>query len=182
MKGDKVVSINITIDGRTIAAEEGQTLLGAALAAGIEIPRLCHDIKLSPASACGLCVVSVGGAAPVKACETLVAEGMNAVTKGPQLDELRRAALDKMLAVHRGDCIAPCKRACPARSDCQGYAGLIAEGFFDEALRLLKTSYPLPSSLGRICPHPCEDACRRGLLEAPGFFSRPETLRRRYGS
>ena len=47
------------------------------------------------------------------------------------------------------------------------YAGLIAEGFFDEALRLLKTSNPIPASLGRICPHPCEDACRRGLLEAP---------------
>lgn len=161
------MSINITVDGRTIEAEEGQTLLNAALAAGIDIPRLCHDIKLSPGLNCGLCVVSVDGAPPVKACETLAARGMNVVTKDPELDELRRMQLDKLLSVHRGDCIAPCKRACPAHSDCQGYAGLIAEGFFDEALHLIKTSYPLPASLGRICPHPCEDACRRGILDAP---------------
>ena len=161
------MNIDITIDGKAIAAQEGTTLLGAALAAGIDIPRLCHDIKLSPGTNCGLCVVSVDGAAPVKACETPVAQGMSVVTQGPLLDELRRTALHKMLASHRGDCIAPCKKACPAHSDCQGYAGLIAEGFFDEALRLLKDSYPIPASLGRICPHPCEDACRRGMLEAP---------------
>ena len=159
--------VKIKIDGKTIEAREGQSILDAALAADIDIPRLCHDIKLSPGAACGLCVVSVDGAAPVKACETTVRQGMDIVTQGAELDELRRSALAKMMAGHRGDCIAPCQKACPAGSDCQGYAGLIAEGFFDEALRLLKTSYPIPASLGRICPHPCEDACRRVLLEEP---------------
>lgn len=161
------MSINIAIDGKAVAAKEGQTLLGAALAAGIDIPRLCHDLKLSPGLSCGLCVVNINGEEPARACETIAAEGMDVITQGPGLDAIRREALHKLLETHRGDCIAPCKKACPAGSDCQGYAGLIAEGFFDEALRLLKTSYPIPASLGRICPHPCEDACRRGLLEAP---------------
>jgi len=163
----RIVRIKIKIDGKTIETEEGQTVLNVALAAGIEIPRLCHDIKLSPGTNCGLCMVHVNGAAPVKACETPAFAGMTVVTQGEKLDELRRAALDKILASHRGDCIAPCKKACPAGSDCQGYAGLIAEGFFDEAIRLLKQSYPIPASLGRICPHPCEEVCRRGLLEGP---------------
>lgn len=161
------MSINITIDGNVVAAQEGTNILNAALSAGIEIPRLCHDVKLSPGANCGLCVVSVNGAEPVKSCETIVSEGMNVVTQSSLLTMMRRDALDKLLAEHRGDCIAPCKKACPAHIDCQGYAGLIAEGFFDEALRLLKISNPIPASLGRICPHPCEDACRRGLLEAP---------------
>ncbi len=161
------MSVNLVIDGQAIVAREGETLLNAALAAGIQIPRLCHDIKLSPGANCGLCVVSVNGEAPVKACETLAAAGMNVATQGQTLTELRRAALAELLAVHRGDCQAPCKKACPAGSDCQGYAGLIAEGCFDEAARLLKEYYPLPASLGRVCPHPCEEACRRSLLEGP---------------
>lgn len=161
------MQINITVDGKKMIAEEGQTILNAALAAGMDIPRLCHDAKLSPGANCGLCVVRIDGGEPRKACETVVSEGMTVSTRDGALDALRRDALQKLLAAHRGDCIAPCKKVCPARSDCQGYAGLIAEGFFEEALRLLKASYPIPASLGRICPHPCEDVCRRGLLEAP---------------
>ena len=43
--------------------------------------------------------------------------------------------------------------------------GLIANGRFEEALSLLKDSYPLPFSIGVVCPHPCEKACRRQMVE-----------------
>jgi len=161
------MSIRIKINGKDCAAQDGATIFEAAQSAGIVIPSLCHDIKLSPGRNCGMCVVSVVGQGQVKACETTVSEGMEITTESDELTEARRDALAVMLSSHRGDCIAPCQKACPAHSDCQGYAGLIAEGFFDEAARLLKTRYPIPSSLGRICPHPCEDVCRRGLLEGP---------------
>jgi len=161
------MSIRIKINGKEVTAQEGSTIFQAAQSAGIEIPSLCHDIKLSPGRNCGLCVVCVNGQDQVKACETAVSEGMDIVTENDELTKTRRDALDTLLSSHRGDCIAPCRKKCPAHSDCQGYAGLIAEGFFDEAARLLKTSYPIPSSLGRVCPHPCEDVCRRGLLEGP---------------
>ena len=42
------------------------------------------------------------------------------------------------MSAHDGDCIAPCQLACPANTDCQGYVGLIANGEFDSALKLIK--------------------------------------------
>ncbi|MGL4485093.1 MAG: FAD-dependent oxidoreductase, partial [Anaerovoracaceae bacterium] len=51
--------------------------------------------------------------------------------------------------------------------DCQGYVGLIANGEFEEALELMMEKIPLPASLGRVCPHPCEDECRRKLIDEP---------------
>jgi len=66
-----------------------------------------------------------------------------------------------------GDCRPPCALACPAGTDCQGYVGLIANGEYDAALKLIKEKLPLPASIGRVCPHPCETECRRKLVEEP---------------
>ena len=62
---------------------------------------------------------------------------------------------------------APCKVACPAHINVQGYVSLAAKGKFREALALIKLSNPFPSICGRVCPHPCEPACNRGELDAP---------------
>lgn len=58
-------------------------------------------------------------------------------------------------------------QACPAGTDCQGYVGLIANGQFEEAIELIRNNIPLPGAIGRVCPHPCETACRRGLVDEP---------------
>ncbi len=55
----------------------------------------------------------------------------------------------------------PCIDACPARIDIPGYLRLIAEGKTDEAYALIRERVPFPGILGRVCTHPCEDACRR---------------------
>ena len=55
----------------------------------------------------------------------------------------------------------PCTRACPAGIDVPGYLRLIAEGKPDEACALILEKVPFPGILGRVCMHPCEDACRR---------------------
>lgn len=160
-------TVELTIDGRKIKAIAGQNVLAACIDHKIDVPSLCYDKKLSVAGACGLCLGSVNGEAPVKLCEVIVSEGMNVVTRNEAIVALRKSALEKLVVKHRGDCVAPCKKACPANSDCQGYSSLIAEGRFYEAWRLLLESYPIPASLGRICPHPCEDVCRRGLIDEP---------------
>ena len=62
---------------------------------------------------------------------------------------------------------APCKLACPAGIPVQGYVALIAQGRFSEALQLVREHVPFPAVLGRVCPHPCEEACRRGEHDEP---------------
>jgi homotetrameric NADPH-dependent glutamate synthase len=64
---------------------------------------------------------------------------------------------------HRG--LAPCNAACPAAIDVPGYIGLIAEGRYMDALRLIKRDNPLPAICGRVCYHPCESVCSRGATD-----------------
>jgi NADPH-dependent glutamate synthase beta subunit-like oxidoreductase/NAD-dependent dihydropyrimidine dehydrogenase PreA subunit len=64
--------------------------------------------------------------------------------------------------------VAPCKATCPGGIHVQGYVALIAEGRHREALDLIREAVPFPGVLGRVCYHPCEDACRRGTeVDAP---------------
>ena len=56
----------------------------------------------------------------------------------------------------------PCTVACPAGIDVPGYLRLIAQGKVNEAYALIREKVPFPGILGRVCTHPCEDACRRG--------------------
>ncbi|OGS52337.1 MAG: hypothetical protein A3K75_04820 [Euryarchaeota archaeon RBG_13_61_15] len=63
--------------------------------------------------------------------------------------------------------IAPCTDACPAGLSAQGYVSLISQGKFKEALELILDKVPLPSVCGRICHHPCEEACNRSTVDAP---------------
>ena len=63
--------------------------------------------------------------------------------------------------------LVPCKAACPAGVDVPRYVNLIAEGKFAAALAVVREKVPFPATLGRVCPAPCEEACRRGSLNDP---------------
>jgi heterodisulfide reductase subunit A-like polyferredoxin len=62
---------------------------------------------------------------------------------------------------------APCRLACPAGLNVQGYVQMVKEGKYKEALQIIMEELPLPGVLGRICPHGCEEACRRCEVDAP---------------
>ncbi|CAN2042094.1 heterodisulfide reductase subunit A2 [Candidatus Magnetomoraceae bacterium gMMP-15] len=62
---------------------------------------------------------------------------------------------------------APCRLACPAGLNVQGYIQMVKVGKYEEALKIIMKELPLPGVLGRICPHECEDACRRCELDEP---------------
>jgi heterodisulfide reductase subunit A len=62
---------------------------------------------------------------------------------------------------------SPCKEACPAGIHVQGYVAMIAESRFREAYDLIKQQMPFPGICGRVCHHPCEEACRRGEKDSP---------------
>ena len=61
----------------------------------------------------------------------------------------------------------PCKEACPAHIDVQGYVALIGQGKFTEALALVRQTIPFPGVIGRVCDHPCETACNRAEYDQP---------------
>jgi NADPH-dependent glutamate synthase beta subunit-like oxidoreductase len=65
------------------------------------------------------------------------------------------------------DVLVPCIANCPAGVDVPGYINLIKEGKYAEADAVIRKRIPLPEILGRICFHPCEDACRRGEINQP---------------
>jgi len=60
-----------------------------------------------------------------------------------------------------------CEDTCPIHTRTQGYVNLIAEGRFEEALKVIRDVNPFPAILGRICHHPCEDRCQRGEHDEP---------------
>jgi len=60
-----------------------------------------------------------------------------------------------------------CQQSCPLGVNAQGYIALAAQGKFDEALALIRRDNVLPGICGRVCTHPCEDACRRGSVDDP---------------
>ena len=160
--------VNLTIDGVSVSVEEGTTILSAAAQAGIEIPNLCFMKKLKPYGACGVCVVEVEKCPKLlRACATKVSEGMVVSTQGERALRARKLALELLMGDHDGDCQGPCKLNCPAHTDCQKYVKEIAEGRFADAVSTVMETFPLPASIGRVCPHPCEKACRRRLVEAP---------------
>ncbi len=160
--------INLIINNKAVQAPEGSTILEAARANGIYIPTLCYDDAVEVYGACGLCVVEAEGIPKLlRSCSAKVSEGMVINTESERVVQSRKIALELLMSAHDGDCVAPCQLNCPARTDCQGYVGLIANGEYDAALKLIKNKIALPASIGRVCPHPCEKGCRRANVEEP---------------
>jgi len=159
--------MRILINGNEVDGRAGETILDLARRANIDIPALCAEQRLEPFDSCGVCVVEVEGKDVVKSCSTPIEDGMTILTRSAAAEDVRKAALELLLSNHWGDCIAPCMQACPARTDCQAYVSLAGNGRFQDALRILYEKIPLPSTFGRVCPAPCEDACRREIAEEP---------------
>ena len=158
----------LNINGKEVTGFAGQTILEVARENDIFIPTLCYDERTKIYGSCGLCMCEVDGNPKLcKACATEIAPGMIVNTNTDRVIESRKTNLELLLSNHTGDCRPPCVLACPAHTDCQGYVGLIANGEFEAALELVKDKIPLPAALGRVCPHPCEEACRRGLVDEP---------------
>ncbi len=158
----------LNINGKEVTGVAGQTILEVARENDIFIPTLCYDERTRIYGSCGICMCEVEGNPKLcKACATVIAPGMVVRTNTERVIESRKTNLELLLSNHTGDCRPPCVLACPAQTDCQGYVGLIANGEYEEALELVKDKIPLPASLGRVCPHPCEEECRRGLIDEP---------------
>lgn len=152
----------ITIDGREVEVDAGATILDAAEKLGIAIPTMCFLRGHEATTSCMVCVVKVAGAAAlVPACGTPVRDGMQIENDCDEVREARKAALELLLSDHVGDCLGPCEMGCPAHMNIPLMIRQIAAGQLAEAVATVKRDIALPAVLGRICPAPCENVCRR---------------------
>ncbi len=160
--------IKLTINGQEVTGKKGDTILTIAAENGIDIPNLCYNKNLKIYGSCGLCVVEAENSPKLlRACATVAQEGQVIHTNSPRAAQARKIALELLMSDHEGDCKGPCHLACPAHTDVQAYIKAIAMGDDREAVRLMKEKIPVPASIGRVCPHPCELDCRRQFVESP---------------
>ena len=86
--------ITLTIDGLSVTAREGTTVLEAALAADVYIPHLCHHPDLDPAGVCRLCMVDIEGRGMVLSCQAPVEQDLVVHTDSPRVANMRRIAAE----------------------------------------------------------------------------------------
>ncbi len=156
--------MKITIDGKEIEALAGQSILDAALDAGIFIPHLCSHPDLEAKGGCRLCSVEVAGEeGAIPACKTEVREGMEITVNGPVSSKVRKMAMELILATHPADCTG-----CPKYGKCElqsmyQYMGVSPEGWRKKSRSVANDdSNPLISHLFTRCVRcgRCIRACR----------------------
>jgi NADPH-dependent glutamate synthase beta subunit-like oxidoreductase/formate hydrogenlyase subunit 6/NADH:ubiquinone oxidoreductase subunit I/ferredoxin len=158
--------IRIEVDGRVVEGFEGQTILEVCRDNGIEIPTLCYEPKLPGFGACRMCVVEVEGEEhPPISCSRHAEAGMKVETQTDEVRRLRRTNLELIFSDHNAYCLPPCQNKCPSHIDIPGFLKQNAEGNFRESARIFKRTIPFPSVLGRVCPAPCEEHCRRDEVD-----------------
>ncbi len=83
------------------------------------------------------------------------------------LDYINGKNVTKKAVDYKVKMTAPCQDKCPAHIDIPAYIEAIKDRRFDESLSIIRESMPLPAVCGRVCPHPCETACRRANVDDP---------------
>jgi iron-only hydrogenase group A len=108
-------TVTIEVNGRSVEAEAGATILSALKRAGVRVPTLCHIDGLAPTGACRLCVVEVEGQRNlIPSCAFPVADGMKIRTHSPRAIRARKTIIELLLADHPDDC-----NYCVRNGECQ---------------------------------------------------------------
>lgn len=94
----------LKIDSQIVTVPDGTTILDAAKTVQIAIPTLCHHPDLPPTASCGICIVKANGRM-VRACSTPVSEGMEVITRDPDIIAARQTVLKLTLSRHPNDCL-----------------------------------------------------------------------------
>ena len=98
--------VNLKINGQSVTAPKGSTILEAARLAGIDIPTLCFLKDISETGSCRMCVVEIVGARALQAaCVYPVAEGIEVLTHSPAVKKARKNTLELILSNHDRKCL-----------------------------------------------------------------------------
>jgi len=159
-------TFSVEIDGRQVTGRIGQTILEVCRDNGIEVPTLCYEPKLPGFGACRMCVVEVEGEGqPPISCSRTCEPDMVVRTQTPRLRQVRKTNLELIFSDHNAYCLPPCQNKCPSHIDIPGFLKANTEGNPRESTRIFKRTIPFPSVLGRVCPAPCEEHCRRDEVD-----------------
>lgn len=163
------MTVEISINNRKYRVPKEINVVDACQKAGYTIPTLCRDRHRDrPYTSCFICLIEIQGMPRfVPACGTKVREGLNIKVENERVFNARKTGLELLLSDHNADCKPPCHWKCPAHADVQGYVNAIANGDFRTSIEILRKRIPLPATLGRVCPHPCETDCRRNYVDKP---------------
>ncbi len=100
-----MTKVNITLNGDTVEAEDGEMIIDVARRNGIDVPHLCWNVRFDRIGACRICVVEVEGMPKLAAsCSTPIRQGMIVKTHTPRVLEARRMNLELLLANHDLNC------------------------------------------------------------------------------
>jgi NADH-quinone oxidoreductase subunit G len=98
-------TVSLTIDGKTVTAEKGRTVLQAAIESGIRVPYYCYHPGLGIDGSCRVCIVKIEKMPKLQtSCSTTVAEGMVVYTQTPDVVEARASVFEFLLINHPLDC------------------------------------------------------------------------------
>jgi NADH-quinone oxidoreductase subunit G len=107
--------VNITVDGKKVAAPAGTLLIEACTTAGIEIPAFCYYPNLSLQGACRMCLVKIEKMPKLQtACTTVITEGMAVTTDSDEVRQARKSMVELVLGNHPLDC-----PVCDAGGECE---------------------------------------------------------------
>ena len=108
-------TVSVEIDGQAVTVDAGSSILRAARASGIDVPKLCATDSLQPFGSCRLCLVEIEGRKGTPAsCTTPVEDGMKIHTQTARLAKLRRNVMELYISDHPLDCLT-----CSANGDCE---------------------------------------------------------------
>ncbi len=135
--------VNLKIDGQEISVPEGTTVMRAAEASGIPIPKLCDHKELTPYGGCRLCLVEVEGARTLQpSCTLPVSDKMVVWTNTPQVREARKFVLSLIFSERNHFCMY-----CPVSGgDCELQNAAYAEGMTHWPLQPNWQPYPVDAS------------------------------------
>ena len=132
--------INIEIDGKGVAVENGCSVIEAARQAGIYIPHFCYHKKLSIAANCRMCLVQIEKVPkPIPACATTVTEGMKIFTASEMAVKAQKGVMEFLLVNHPLDCpICDQGGECELQDQAVGYGGSASRYHEDKRVVLHK--------------------------------------------
>jgi NADH-quinone oxidoreductase subunit G len=137
--------VNLEIDGKPVAVENGCTVIEAARQAGIYIPHFCYHKKLSIAANCRMCLVQIEKAPkPMPACATTVGEGMKVFTASEMAVKAQKGVMEFLLINHPLDCpICDQGGECELQDQAVGYGGGVSRYHEEKRIVVHKDIGPL---------------------------------------